>query len=71
MCLRMSTWVDIYEEVVIRCSLFFLNPLLALVWVERKLSKTWNHKLQCTKIVLGKEPVSVFMILCPDATKDK
>lgn len=47
----------------------FFNPLLALVWVERKLSKMWNHKLQCSKIVLVKEPVS--MGLRHDAMKDK
>lgn len=47
----------------------FFSPLLALVWVERKLSKRWNHKLQCSKIVLGKEPVSVSVSLCHDAIK--
>lgn len=47
----------------------FFNPLFALVWVERKLSKMWNHKLQCSKIVLVKEPVS--MALCYDAMKDE
>lgn len=57
MCLRMSTWVDIYEKVIIRCSLLFFNPLLALEWVERKLSKMWNHELQCSKIVLGRSQV--------------
>jgi len=56
--------------VVIRWSLFFFDPFLALEWVERKLSKLWNHKLQCRKVVLGKEPVSVPVSLCRDAVKD-
>lgn len=55
---------------VIRCSLFFFDPFLALEWVERKLSKTWNHKFQCSKVMLGKEPVSVPVSLCCDAVKD-
>lgn len=48
----------------------FFDPFLALEWVERKLSKLWNHKLQCSKVVLGKEPVSVPVSLCRDAVKD-
>ena len=36
-----------------------------------KLSKLWNHKLQCSKVVLGKEPVSVPVSLCRDAVKDR
>lgn len=51
-------------------SFLFKSPLSTCVG-GKKVSKTWNHKLQCTKIVLGKEPVSVSMILYRDATKDK
>lgn len=48
----------------------FLIPS-TLVWVERKFGKMWIHKLQCSKIVLGMEPVSVSVGLCCDTVKDK
>lgn len=37
--------------------------------MEGKLSKAWNHKLQCSKIVLGKEPVSISVSLFGDIVK--
>ncbi|MXQ84594.1 hypothetical protein E5288_WYG020760 [Bos mutus] len=64
----MGDFTHAYQKVVYAMS--GIQSRQSLEWVERKLSKLWNHKLQCRKVVLGKEPVSVPVSLCRDAVKD-